>query len=119
MAKKKTTKAAQPDKSLPVPTHLQFLIMNIIGASDARPGQAIRNGLAEYGEARNGPAFYQAMRRLEEKGWVEGEYTSTVLEATADRRGQHIREKAYRLTDFGKSLHNETLDFYGQRRKVT
>lgn len=105
-------------KAIPPATHLQFLILDIIGESKERPGLAIRQCLIEYDEERNGPAFYQLMRRLEDYAWVKGEYASTVQSATANRRGQHLREKTYRLTALGKKVHNQTLQFYQEKRNI-
>ncbi|MCH7701640.1 MAG: helix-turn-helix transcriptional regulator, partial [Planctomycetes bacterium] len=94
---------------MPVPslTHLQFAVLDALGAKE-RPGREVRERLAEMGVAKSGPAFYRLMARLEEAGFLTGEYhQKTVL-------GQHLRERRYRITAHGVAAANETALFYIQ-----
>jgi hypothetical protein len=52
---------------MPVPeiTHLQSLVLAIL-VDGEMSGKAIREKMAEAGELKGGPAFYQFMSRLEE-----------------------------------------------------
>jgi len=86
---------------LPTTTHLQFLILDMIGRHGIRPGLEIRVGLRAFGEGESASSFYQSMKRLEALGFVVGE------DAPGDR--------AYRLTEEGKRRHEEALVFYRGR----
>lgn len=93
---------------MPVPslTHLQFAVLDALGAEE-RPGREIRERLTERGVAKTGPAFYRLMARLEDAGFLTGEYhQKTVL-------GQHLRERRYRIAGDGEAALNEARAFYG------
>jgi DNA-binding PadR family transcriptional regulator len=104
-------------KKLPTLTHLQFLILDTIGDAQEHYGLEIRTALKEFGEARNSPSFYQSMRRLEDAGWVHGDYKYRRVQG-AHNRDEVLRERVYRLTPLGERLHKETLDFYRTRMTI-
>ncbi len=90
---------------LPELTHLQFFVLDLI-KSDPHSGRFIRERLAEEGEKKVGPAFYQLMSRLEENGLVSGWYESFVLD------GQTIKERRYEITPHGKRSLKKLQEFY-------
>ena len=92
---------------LPVLTHLQFLVMDCLGAQELN-GRQLRERLTQEGTDLSGPAFYQMMSRLEDSKLVEGWYTEKVVE------GQRLRERHYRLTGEGIKACNATLRFYNR-----
>src|SRR5262245_34988060 len=93
---------------LPPITHLQFLVLEALGADD-QAGRDLRSLLASYGVRSSGPAFYQMMARLEESKLVEGEYTQKIVDS------QILKERRYRLTRAGKRALDETRAFYADR----
>jgi DNA-binding PadR family transcriptional regulator len=95
--------------SLPTLTHLQFLVIDCLGAQEVT-GRELRERLAKQGTELSGPAFYQMMSRLEESKLVEGWYNQKTLE------GQVIRERQYRLTGDGVEAFNATLRFYNRQK---
>jgi len=99
---------------LPPITHRQFLILDLIGVKENVPGAEIRRGLLEFGEANTSPSFYQSMKRLEDAGFVSGQYEFSTAKDSLDRDGC-VREKTYTLTGTGKKVHKECLDFYQGR----
>lgn len=96
--------------SLPDITHLQFLILDLL-KYDAHSGRFIRERLAEEGERKTGPAFYQLMARLEEGGYVNGWYKSFVID------GQTIKERRYGITLRGKRAHRSVQNFYAEKKQ--
>jgi DNA-binding PadR family transcriptional regulator len=96
--------------SLPELTHLQFLILAILLDGELA-GRALRERLAEEGIAKNGPAFYQLMARLEDGKWVEGWYDQKVTE------GQVARERRYKVTASGAAACEQAWEFYLSRSK--
>src|SRR4051812_32108854 len=94
---------------MPIPdlTHLQFLVLSIIGAV-ARPGKHVRDKLAEEGERKSLPAFYQMMSRLEDAGFVKGESRRTEVE------GFPVTERWYKVTGKGLKAMETTRDFYAE-----
>src|SRR5436190_602300 len=76
---------------MPIPniTHLQFLVLNIIGATE-RSGRYIRERLAAEGVRGSLPSFYQSMSRLEDGAFVKGSYRVAHVE------GQSIKERWYK-----------------------
>jgi DNA-binding PadR family transcriptional regulator len=86
-------------------THLQFSILGLVQAGSTS-GKEIRQALREDGMQRSGPAFYQAMARLEDGGWVSGEYRQRV------EKGQMIRERHYSLTPAGRRAWHASARFY-------
>lgn len=90
---------------LPDLTHLQILVLKTI-ANDAHTGRFIRDKLAEEGEKKSGPAFYQLMSRLEDVQLVSGWYETQAV------FGQTIKERHYRTTIKGRRLLQSALGFY-------
>src|SRR3954451_19839409 len=94
---------------LPELTHLQFLVLSTL-LDGERSGREVRERLAEAGERKSGPAFYQFMARLEDAGFVEGWYDQKVVD------GQIIKERRYRVTGAGSEAFQDTRGFYLARR---
>lgn len=92
-------------KKLPKISHLQFLVLRIIGTKQ-KFGWDVRHELAAQGVRRSGPGFYQLMSRLEASGFVVGEYDAVIV----DR--QLIRQRRYKLTGTGITEWQNTRDFY-------
>ncbi len=88
-------------RPLPAVTHLQFLVLGILRGG-ARTGHAVRRALARHGVRRSGPAFYQMMARLEDAGFVDGEYDQKIVD------GQIIKERRYTLTPPGETAWSST-----------
>jgi DNA-binding PadR family transcriptional regulator len=92
--------------SLPLLTHLQFLVLShLIGGEDLS-GRYLRERLAERGARKTGPSFYQLMARLEDGGFVEGWYDQKVID------GQLFKERRYRITGDGFAAVQALHDFY-------
>jgi DNA-binding transcriptional ArsR family regulator len=91
--------------SIPNLSHLQFLILSAL-LDGEQPGRRLREKLAEAGETKSGPAFYQLMARLEEGRLVDGWYEQKIVE------GQIIKERRYRVTASGEAAWQQTSDFY-------
>lgn len=70
-------------------------------------GRELRKLLAAKGAKKSGPAFYQLMSRLEESGFVEGDYSQKIVE------GQIIKERWYRITGEGCKARANSMQFYG------
>lgn len=96
-----------PD-NLPELTHLQFAILDIIGASQIT-GKHLREALRGKGIKRDGPSFYQMMSRLEEAKYVKGWYEQKIVE------GQIIKERNYRILGNGINALRQTRSFYSSR----
>jgi|SRR5215471_5681856 len=92
-------------RPLPDLTHLQFLVLGILRGG-TRTGHGVRKALSRHGVRRSGPAFYQMMARLEDAGFVEGEYDQKIVDA------QIIKERRYTLTAVGESAWSATRAFY-------
>lgn len=95
--------------SLPVATHLQYLVLTLIMAEmseQAIPGRVIRKSLKARDIEQSGPGFYQMMKRLEQAGWVEGEYTEKKVD------GYTIQERHYTITNRGYWEVTESYEFY-------
>lgn len=102
---------------IPPITHLQFLVLGLLRRGP-RPGRFVRRALARHGVRRSGPAFYQMMARLEDGGFVAGEYDQKIVER------QIIKERRYTLTDRGESawtstraFYTEAIDAYGEPKR--
>ncbi|MDB5357730.1 MAG: hypothetical protein JWN24_4183 [Phycisphaerales bacterium] len=97
---------------MPVPdiTHLQFLVLEILGPQE-RSGRFVRDKLAANGEAKTQAAFYQIMARLEDARMVEGSYRPVKV------GGHVVQERWYKITGVGRKSYGDTLDFY-QRREA-
>jgi DNA-binding PadR family transcriptional regulator len=96
---------------LPDLTHLQFLILSLL-LDGEQPGRFIREKLAEEGERKTGPAFYQMMARLEDSKFVEGWYNQKVVE------GQMIKERWYKITGHGVAAWESTRAFYQEHARL-
>src|SRR4051812_34876814 len=96
---------------LPDITHLQFLVLTIL-LDGEQSGRHMRDKLAENGEHKSGPAFYQMMARLEDAGFVEGWYDEKVID------GQRIKERKYRITAAGEATRREVCEFYLRQGRV-
>src|SRR6266516_1366818 len=96
-----------PD-NLPELTHLQFAVLNIVETATIS-GRALRARLREDGIKKSGPAFYQAMARLEEARFVKGWYEQKIVE------GQIIKERHYQILANGISALRQARNFYGRR----
>ena len=90
---------------LPTLTHLQFAILDVLGACK-RSGREVRAGLKGRGIRKDGPAFYQLMARLEDAGFVKGWYDQKVID------GQIIKERRYQVLGAGLRAWTRTRDFY-------
>ncbi len=93
---------------LPDLTHLQYLVLLIIGGVE-RPGRHVREKLAEEGQRTSRPAFYQMMARLEE---------ATLVKASTrqlDIDGQKVNERWYKVTAAGQRACEGTREFYRSR----
>ncbi|HEY2433235.1 MAG TPA: helix-turn-helix transcriptional regulator [Vicinamibacterales bacterium] len=106
-------------RPLPAVTHLQFLVLAVLRGGP-RTGHPVRRALARHGIRRSGPAFYQMMARLEDAGFVAGEYDQKVV------GGQIIKERRYTLTAAGetawtstRAFYDETIGAYGTARPRT
>ncbi|MFQ5529136.1 MAG: PadR family transcriptional regulator [Gemmatimonadota bacterium] len=88
-------------------THLQFVILGLI-QEGATSGKELRAALRDDGMRKSGPSFYQLMARLEDSGWVAGEYRQRVVE------GQTIRERHYDLTPTGTRALQASTAFYAR-----
>src|SRR5688500_1063257 len=94
---------------LPEVTHLQFLVLAVLLDGGELPGRVVREKLAEAGQRKSGPAFYQFMARLEDAGLVEGWYDQKVVD------GQIIKERRYRIAGRGVEAVEATRAFYTAR----
>lgn len=92
--------------ALPQITHLQFLLLSTIGEEDL-PCSVLRKAVMDCGEEQSGPAFYQAMTRMERISLIKGRYQKTMVGE------QIIREKYYQLTELGFEAINSVKRFYG------
>jgi DNA-binding PadR family transcriptional regulator len=92
---------------MPVPeiTHLQFLVLEIIGALE-RPGRYIREQLQKEGARKSLPAFYQMMARLEDAGLIKGSTHAISVE------GQPATERRYKITGSGLKALQQVKGFY-------
>jgi DNA-binding PadR family transcriptional regulator len=103
-------------RRIPEITHLQFLVLGMLRAGE-RPGRLVRRALARHGIDRTGPAFYQMMARLEDAGFITGEYDQKIV------GGQIIKERRYTLTPRGdaawtstRAFYSDAIDAYGSRK---
>src|SRR5688572_593407 len=97
---------------LPELTHLQFLVLDIIG-SNTMKGREIREQLKHHGMKKGGPAFYQLMARLEEAKMVKGWYTQEIID------GQIIKERSYHILGSGARAYRSTARFYSDLAEDT
>lgn len=90
---------------LPRLSHLQFLVIANLLADDLA-GRDLRARLRGAGVRQSGPAFYQMMAGLEDRGFVAGWYEQQVVE------GQILRERHYKVLASGRKAWLGTRDFY-------
>jgi hypothetical protein len=76
-------------------------------------GRELRAALKAVGEAKSGPMFYQFMKRMEDSGFVNGDYEDNYAD------GIPVRERFYRLTGHGATACNDALAFYAARERLT
>lgn len=98
-------------ENLPELSHLQALVLERLGAFRLS-GRDLRSELARKGTRKSGPAFYQLMGRLEDAGFVAGEYSQKIIE------GQIIKERNYRMTGQGSEALAQTFSFYHGLQEV-
>ena len=100
-------------KPLPTISHLQFLVLDILGhAIGDVSATVLRKALSEYGDVRSGPKFYQLMRRMEEDRLLE------VVHARFEIAGGEVGRTLYRRTGQGLEAWQAVLDFYLERGKI-
>jgi DNA-binding PadR family transcriptional regulator len=97
---------------LPDLTHLQFLVLTTLLEGE-QTGRYVREKLAEEGQRKTGPAFYQMMARLEDNGLVNGWYDQKIVE------GQIIKERRYKLTAAGVQAWEAVRDFYAAHARFS
>ncbi len=93
------------ESRLPELTHLQFLVLGLLQRGPVA-GKQIRSGLSRFGIRKSGPAFYQLMARIEEAGWIAGEYKQR------DVGGQKVRERHYKILGEGRAAWRASQAFY-------
>jgi len=94
---------------LPPLTHLQFAIIECLGARE-RSGQEIRDKLAkDYKIRKSLAAFYTLMKRLEDGGLVEGRYEVVNIE------GYAAKKRHYKVLGKGRRAWDATLVWYSTR----
>jgi hypothetical protein len=99
-------KIMKTENGLPELTHLQFLVLEIVGSSTVS-GPELRERLKkEAGIKKDGPAFYQLMARLEEAKLLRGWYEQEVID------GQIFKERHYQLLGNGINALKQTRRFY-------
>ena len=96
--------------AIPDVTHLQFLVLSILGTNEL-PGRTVRKELSNEGAKKTTAAFYQVMSRLEDAGYVRGRYKQKAV------HGQKARERWYKITGEGCQVCDEAWDFYMTRWK--
>ena len=90
---------------LPGITHLQFLLLSILGTSEMS-GRELRAELRKEGVAKSAPAFYQLMARIEDRKLAAGWYESREVD------GHTVRERMYKLLGAGSAAVDEAHRFY-------
>lgn len=91
--------------NLPAISALQAAILDSIGAREV-PGHELRERLKKLGINKSGPAFYQAMARLEEAEFVTGRYEFEVVE------DQSLRRRVYKITGNGLKALQAAVSFH-------
>ncbi len=93
---------------LPDLTHLQFAVIDVLGARECL-GRELRARLkSEYRIAKSLAAFYTVMKRLEESGFVKGRYEVTEVE------GYAAKVRHYKITGKGERARRSALEFYSR-----
>lgn len=94
-------------RPVPAITHLQYLVLTVLREGPAL-GRRLRSRLAAHGVRRSAPAFYQMMARLEDAGYVTGDYDQKIVDS------QIIKERRYELAPAGDAAWRRTRDFYAE-----
>lgn len=90
-------------------TPLQFKIVEFLIKRQAQgpvSGRDLREELGRLGDKKSAPAFYQLMARMEDAGWVDGDYRHF------EDDGYQLRERVYTLKGNGVNAYNATREFY-------
>ncbi len=94
--------------NLPTLSHLQFVVLECLGTQRVS-GRDLRAALRTHQVLKSAPSFYQLMSRLEDAGFVEGEYESRMIGNNA------VKERFYRITGDGQKAMQQTCAFYETR----
>lgn len=97
--------------NVPRITAFQFFVLALL-FDQKRSGREIRDALLAFNERKNGPAFYQAMARLEDAGLVEGWYEQKSI------HDQTVRERWYKITGDGVRAWQEADQFFVAVRRL-
>lgn len=81
--------------------HLQMLILTLL-QEKVMQGPDLHMELRKWGACPTGPSFYQAMKRMEDRGLVTG---------YREGYGRN-RKKEYCCTEYGKKVYQRTVSFY-------
>lgn len=96
--------------NLPQVTHLQFLVLDVLlRQSEGTSATTLRTELKQHGQGREGPKFYQMMRRLAQTGMIES------WSEHFDVGGGEVERTFYRATDIGRMAWRLTVEFYAVR----
>ena len=98
-------KSREAAHGLPNVTHLQFLVLDVlVRRPEGTSATTLRDALSEYGEDREGPKFYQMMRRLERSDFV------TSWSKQFNVGGGEVARTYYRATESGRISWRITLE---------
>lgn len=99
---------------LPSISHLQFAVLDqLVRRTRGASSDRIRCLMSEIGAEREGPAFYQLMKRLEDAGLL----VSSPQEFNVG--GGKVIRTHYRITVEGKTAWRDTLQFYAARLRAS
>jgi len=89
-------------------SHLQFAVLGMLCSAEAF-GIDLRKKLEQqHGWRTSLAGFYQLASRLERDGYIEG---TIVTERVKD---QTLKRRKYHITNEGREVVQETIDFYSQ-----
>lgn len=91
-------------RAIPELTLVHATVIAIISGGDV-PGKLIREELIQRGWSEIKPAFYNLMKRMEQKKLVIGEY------AVIEHSTYAVRERRYRVAPKGALAYEEFLAF--------
>lgn len=89
-------------------TKIQFIVLASLLAAGNLSGRELRQELSAEGENRSLAAFYQLMARLENAGFVVGDYREKVIGK------QRVRERFYKLSPDGIAAVRYVARFYAR-----
>ena len=93
---------------LPDVTHLQFAIIDVMGAKE-RTGEEIRRSLfREHSIKRTLAAFYMLMKRLEDSGFITGRYRLVEIGSYT------AKQRLYKVTGQGAKAFQNARDWYAR-----